>query len=414
MSAALFGFLCILAAEYLGLGIQFPFLQKLYITSLLPLLVFVYVLSKHGLSELLENRQIKILIIFFILTASALMHGLIRTYAIEPLKLQFGFLLLLAIAYYALRTPLAIRIYLWCNVVLHVLAVILNIDKYDESVRAGAFNHVGYFMGDGNDFAWSLSISFAFVLYLFSTSKNLLSRSFTAVLAMIILLGLVGTQSRGATLALSVSMLYYLLLISKRKLLGLIAVLFVALGVWMLAPAGYFERMETISNYEEDTSATGRLAAWGHAVDMAVDHPLLGVGAGSFNSAYGRLYRSEGDPNRWISTHSVYFKVLAEYGFTGIVIFLYFLYTIFVENHRTARLLRTNPGDAGIPENLPLFINMGLIAYSVAAAFLSGLDYPHIYLIAAVSLSLKWIARTQVQYGGEHQYQTGELNARPN
>lgn len=396
MNAILAGFLGIVAMEYMGLGYQIPVLQKLMITTLLPVLMFIYVATKYGMSEVWGSRQIKILLAFILLTALAMLHGLVQRYAIDPLKQQIGYLLLLIVGFYALRTITALRIFILFFVVIHAYGVIKNADKFGQSERAGEFKSVGYFMGDGNDFAWSLSITIALAMFMVFTSKRLVTKVVVAGLSMLLLIGLVGTQSRGATLALSASMLYYMLMISKRRLLGVFIVLVVALGVWAFAPEGYFERMETISSYEEDTSATGRIAAWGHAFQMAVDHPLLGVGADSFNSAYGRYYRGEGDPQRWISTHSVYFKVLAEYGFTGIIIFLALLYSIFAENHRTARLLREYQGVKSIPESLPLYLNMALIAYAVAATFLSGLNYPHLYLIIAMTLSVKWMAHNQV------------------
>ena len=84
-----------------------------------------------------------------------------------------------------------------------------------------------------------------------------------------------------------------------------------------MAPSGYFGRMGTVADYEEDNSAQQRLQAWGAALRMALDHPL-GVGAGNFNSAYGRRYNpstvGEGVSRvgwgnmRWISPHSIYFK----------------------------------------------------------------------------------------------------------
>lgn len=396
MNAVLAGFLGIVAMEYMGLGYQIPVLQKLMITTLLPVLMFIYVATKYGMSEVLGSRQVKILLAFILLTALAMLHGLVQRYAIDPLKQQIGYLLLLIIGFYALRTLTAIRIFILFFIAIHAYGVIQNADKFGQSERAGEFKSVGYFMGDGNDFAWSLSITIALAMFMVFTSKRLVTKVVVAGLSLLLLIGLVGTQSRGATLALSASMLYYMLLISKRRLLGVSIVLVVALGVWAFAPEGYFARMETISTYEEDTSATGRITAWGHAFHMALDHPLLGVGADSFNSAYGRYYRGEGDPQRWISTHSVYFKVLAEYGFTGIIIFLALLYSIFAENHRTARFLREYQGVKSIPESLPLYLNMALIAYAVAATFLSGLNYPHLYLITAMTLSVKWMAHNQV------------------
>ena len=47
--------------------------------------------------------------------------------------------------------------------------------------------------------------------------------------------------------------------------------------------------MNTMENYEEDSSAQGRLRAWHAARQMALDYPL-GVGANNFSSAYGRFY----------------------------------------------------------------------------------------------------------------------------
>jgi hypothetical protein len=75
---------------------------------------------------------------------------------------------------------------------------------------------------------------------------------------------------------------------------------------------------------------------------MAFDYPL-GVGAGNFNSAYGRFYRGNIDPKawgaaRWISVHSIYFAVLAEYGFLGLFLWLFILWSIFRDILRLERL----------------------------------------------------------------------------
>ena len=76
---------------------------------------------------------------------------------------------------------------------------------------------------------------------------------------------------------------------------------------------------------------------------MALDYPL-GVGANNFNSAYGRFYipadTSGWAANRWMSTHSCYFKVLAEYGYPGLILFLSILVTTFRDNVRSAQRLR--------------------------------------------------------------------------
>jgi len=102
--------------------------------------------------------------------------------------------------------------------------------------------------------------------------------------------------------------LYYLFFVTRRRAVGLTVVGAAIAAVLVLAPAEYFNRMNTIAEYEEDGSAMGRIGAWTAATQMALDYPL-GVGAGNFNTAYGRFYRPPDAKAKWVSAHSVYFKV---------------------------------------------------------------------------------------------------------
>lgn len=396
MTLLLAGFLGFVAIEYLGLGYQFPILQVTMITTILPLGLFAYVWVKHGLSDAFSNKQVILLMLLMSMTGAAMGYGLVGSYAIDPFKAQLGYGMMMVVGFYVMRKPEAFRTFLWVMVAIHVYAVIVNLNRFEEAARAGRFQNVGYFMGDGNDFAWSLVVIFAYALYLTATSKKFVVRGIAIFAALVILIGIVGTKSRGATLALSAAMLYYLVFISKRKVLGVVVVLTVAVGVWVVAPSGYFERMETLSEYEEDSSAQGRIRAWGHAWEMALDHPFIGVGAGSFNSAYGRYYRKPDDPVRWISTHSMYFKVMAEYGFTGLILYVSFILLSLVDNQRTARFLRENPDGRIITDAQPLYMNMGLVGFIVAGAFLGGIEYPHLFLITAASLAGKFMAREKL------------------
>ena len=89
------------------------------------------------------------------------------------------------------------------------------------------------------------------------------------------------------------------------------------------APAGYFKRMNTVTEYQQDNSAQARIQAWTAGVHMALDHPF-GVGAGNFPSVHGRFYMPSDENNRvgwgghrWANAHSIYFKVLGEYRLPG-------------------------------------------------------------------------------------------------
>jgi len=92
------------------------------------------------------------------------------------------------------------------------------------------------------------------------------------------------------------------------------------------APPIFYERMDTIKDYEQESSAAGRIMVWKQAFKMAKDNPILGVGAGNFPYEFGTKYRPPGVPERgglqWLNAHSTFFLALGEFGFPGITFLL--------------------------------------------------------------------------------------------
>lgn len=391
MQLVFFGFISIIALEYLRFIAPAVSAKGALVLSLL---FGVYAFAKHG-SEFFRYPQVKALTAFVCLTAFAVLHGLISSYALQALQAEVGYLILAAVGFAALRTQRTLNLFAVAFVLVHCVLVLYNLDKYWQAERVGGY-HASYFSGDGNDFGWMLIIAVPMALYLFSLSRNLLLRGMAGGGFLLLVLGILGTQSRGASLALAVALFYFWLVVSRRKAAGfaVLGVLFV--GVLALAPAHYLNRMETIANYEQDSSAMGRIHAWTRATEMALDHPLLGVGAGSFNSAYGRFYREAGDPTRWMSTHSVYFKVFAEYGFPGLLLFLYVIYRTWRGNRALRRHILANRERTTVPAYLPELVNTSVVGYAAAGAFLTGVDYPHLYVLLALSLGLDHVVRSQV------------------
>jgi probable O-glycosylation ligase (exosortase A-associated) len=384
MNIAFIGLLFVLASEYLGLGKFFPIVDALRLTLGVLLLLFISVIYKHGISEPMSYRQSKLMIFFIVLTALALIHGLIRSYAVPILKQEIGYFFLIIVIFYLLESRKKLDLLLTALVLFHVLLVLINLGKLG-AMRAGAFK-AGYFLGDGNDFAWGLNIVLPMSIYLIFSAKKQLFKLIGITGAVILLLGIIGTASRGAFLALVSGMLYYLFFISKRKLGGLIFVVLIALVGIVFAPQEYYDRIGTIRTFEEDSSAMGRITAWGAAINMALDHPVLGVGAGSFNSAYGRFYRKFGDPSRWISTHNIYFKILSEYSFLGVTIYLLIIYNNLAQNRRNFTLLAEAKHNCSINPAWPGFLNMSIITYVVGGMFLTGVNYPHVFLLTALTM----------------------------
>jgi probable O-glycosylation ligase (exosortase A-associated) len=331
--------------------------------------------------------------------------AVVGSYALKVFKVQVGYFILFILTYLGVRNIKKLRIFLASLVLYHCFIIVVNVDKLSSTARIGSFK-AGYFLGDGNDFAWSLTIFLPFLIYLFITTKRSILRTIILSAMGMFIAAMVGTGSRGAFLALSASIVY-LVFNSRKKAKAIVVTTALALLVFAFAPSSYMDRIHSIGEYQEDSSALGRMMAWKASMRMAVGHPL-GVGAGNFNSAYGRFYRpTEVDPRiwggaRWISPHSVYFLVLGEYGVIGLVTLLTLLGLNFRDNqHQIANLnsksVRPTLGDN--VETLPKYLNMSLMAFAAGGAFLGGINYPHIYILTALILRTKKINEEVTQAG---------------
>jgi putative inorganic carbon (HCO3(-)) transporter len=127
-----------------------------------------------------------------------------------------------------------------------------------------------------------------------------------------------GSHSRGALLAIG-AMAFMLWLRSPRKLLGAIALPFIAIALTAFMPEHWFSRMDTISSYEADASAMGRLNAWQMAWNLA-SHNLFGGGFEVYTPMLFAMYAP--NPTDIHAAHSIYFQILGEHGFIGLFLYL--------------------------------------------------------------------------------------------
>lgn len=141
----------------------------------------------------------------------------------------------------------------------------------------------------------------------------------------------IGTFSRSGLIGLGASVFVFIMFQRKRlgPLIALTSVLALAY-LFMPAPEGYLERIETISTYEEvnETSALSRLHFWAVARDIAAANPF-GIGLRQFDSVYDQYDYSDGFYGRRRSVHSSHFQTLAEQGYPGAAIWTFlFIYSM--------------------------------------------------------------------------------------
>jgi putative inorganic carbon (HCO3(-)) transporter len=141
--------------------------------------------------------------------------------------------------------------------------------------------------------------------------------------------------------------------------------------------------MNTISTYEQDTSAMGRLSAWTMLTNLALDRPLVGGGFEPYTTETSRRYLPGYE--RTHSAHSVYFQVLGEHGFVGLALFIVFWLLTW---RLSRRIIKHTKDDlqSKWAYSLAAMIQVSLIGYFVGGMFLNLAywDMPYFLMIALV------------------------------
>ena len=194
-------------------------------------------------------------------------------------------------------------------------------------------------------------------------------------------LSILGSHSRGAFLAIVV-MVLFLWLKSKNKLfLGILIVALLPLAIGFM-PAEWTERMETIKTYDEDESAMGRINAWKVAINIANDRPLIGGGFELYTPKTFAKYAP--NPLDIHSAHSIYFQMLGEHGYVGLILFLSIGFVGWLNGSRVIRLSRNNPEHKWAGD-LARMIQVSLVGFAVGGLFVNiGYWEIHYYLILAL------------------------------
>jgi probable O-glycosylation ligase (exosortase A-associated) len=289
--------------------------------------------------------------------------------------------LMLFVTMYLLHTRKHVQILVW--IVVGSVAY-FGIKGGLFTIRGGGAEKVygppGGYISDNNGLALALVMMIPMLRYIqVQATKRWFRWGLTGA---ILLCGLsvLGSQSRGAFLAIS-AMLLFLWFKSRNKLItALVLVLLVPLAIGFM-PQSWDERMHTIQTYQDDNSALGRLNAWGMAINLTKDRPLVGGGFEvSMDSVFAR-YAPEPGPAR--AAHSIYFSMLGEHGYVGLGLFLLFWTLVWRNGSWIIRQVRDRAGWQWASE-LARMVQVSLVGYFVGGAFLSLAYFDVAYYLAVM------------------------------
>lgn len=247
---------------------------------------------------------------------------------------------------------------------------------------------------DNNEFALATVMLIPLIRYLHTQVESKILR--WTLLGMIVcgIFAIFGTQSRGGLVAIA-AMLIFLIYKARKLMFGLSALVLAVIVGYFVMPDSWRERMSTIENYEQDASARGRLDMWKFAIDVANDSPIVGGGFDVFyHEGYRAAYLPEGVEGR--AAHSIYFEVLGEHGYVGLILFLligmtsFFTCSAIIDRCKIHDELRW-------ARELAAMLQVSIVGYASAGAFLTIATFDLYYHLVAMTAILRVMVDKQLK-----------------
>jgi probable O-glycosylation ligase (exosortase A-associated) len=144
------------------------------------------------------------------------------------------------------------------------------------------------------------------------------------------------------------------------------AILLLGALLFTFMPESWHERMDSIYTYQEDESAMQRINSWQYSINVANDR-LTGGGLQSWSQSMFAVYAPH--PEWVFVAHSIYFSVLADHGWLGLIMFLLILGLTW---RRLSVLIKRTKDEQNASFNLlARMMQVSLVAYMTGGIFLS-------------------------------------------
>jgi probable O-glycosylation ligase (exosortase A-associated) len=253
----------------------------------------------------------------------------------------------------------------------------------------------GSFIEDNNAMALATIMTVPLFRYLQLQAKNAWVRRGSLLALLLCVVSALGSYSRGALLAI-VAMGAFLFMKTRNK--GLIAVVMLLGGpiAFVLMPGQWFDRMSTIETYDKDASALGRINAWHTAWNLAVDRFPIGGGFAMYEPDVFARYAP--NPRDLHAAHSIYFQILGEHGFVGLLLFLGIFGFTWMNGSWIVRKAKER-ADLEWARDLAAMCQVSLIGYAVGGAFLSLTYFDLPYYLVVILLVLRRIVSAELAAG---------------
>lgn len=338
----------------------------------------------------LRNPVIRALLVLQLPLALSVVFAVNSSIAIDP------FLFYLRMVVMSLLIPLLIETPAQLARLLLVIALSMGVlaSKFGLfGIISGGVRFSGGYGGllsDNNSMALAFVMGLALCWHLRSTV--------TARWLKLAMLGMVGlamagaimTYSRGAALSLA-AVLLYTAFTSRRRVATLVVMVALCFPAFYLVRESYVDRLSTMKSGE---AGGNRLDNYRAAVQMWLDHPILGVGYGKENQQRLLAGYTDRDEETEIVIHDTYLQMLVDSGIFALLIYLLLLFGTIFRMGRLARQSRESHPDIASRARA---IQIALIGFAIGGTFLSRIDFDLTYILCMCAATLLQLEPEEVR-----------------
>lgn len=204
--------------------------------------------------------------------------------------------------------------------------------------------------GNSNDIAMFLLCFLPFWLFIITDKKrSFFLRAACIALTVLAIWFTLKTGSRGGllTIVMFFTILFFSFSMSNKLKYGIPSIILIA-AFFAAMPSSIRDRLLSFSSNERSLdealdSKEHRSALFLESVDIAIRHPIVGVGLGVYVEAAAKIAEDEGNRPKWQTTHNAYTLVAAENGFPAFFLYLASLIISVRRLNAIRKVARTNP-----------------------------------------------------------------------
>ena len=242
----------------------------------------------------------------------------------------------------------------------------------------------GGFIGGNNELALAEIVVLPFLRYLQLQASHKWLRRGLGVSMGLIAMSIIVSHSRGALVGMLAMVTFFWFKNNNKLLWGPLIIVGALVGMSSM-PDEWWNRMDTIQDYETDSSAQGRINSWWLAWNIATER----ITGGGFRLTVPWIFaRYAPNPRLIFVAHSIYFQMLGEQGFIGLILFLSIGVLTWFNASRMIWKGKADPAKRWAAD-LGSMIHVSMIGFGVTGAFLSlaYFDLPYnVMVISALGL----------------------------